>query len=149
MLSLFSYPSWILKINYFITIDFDGFLLVLLVLCVWDLNSKNAHIKIAQTWTKAFAFNKVAFEMQLNRNDSFDERLKMLTNAPTTCNGDLMLTHACDCFGGWSGAMDAGWRDRSGIPPARRIPDGVLDSCINGIFDDALSLDRINSRSIW
>lgn len=28
-------------------------------------------------------------------------------------------------------------------------PDGVLrTSCINGIFDDALSLDRINSRSI-
>lgn len=62
---------------------------------------------------------------------------------------DLKLTHACACFGGWSGAMDAGCRDKSGIPPVRRIPDGVLDSCISGIFDDALSLDSINSRSIW
>lgn len=58
------------------------------------------------------------------------------------------LTHACACFGGWSGAIEPGCRDNNGIPPARRTPDGVLASCINGIFDDALSLDNISSRSI-
>lgn len=59
-----------------------------------------------------------------------------------------VLTHACACFGGWSGAMEAGWRVSNGIPTVRRAPDGVRDSCINGIFDDALSLDSISSRSI-
>lgn len=61
----------------------------------------------------------------------------------------LTLTHACACLGGWSGAIEAGWRDSNGIPTVRRTPDGVRDSCINGIFDDALSLDSISSRSIW
>lgn len=60
----------------------------------------------------------------------------------------LRLTHACACFGGWSGAIEAGWRDSNGMPTVRRTPDGVRDSCINGIFDDALSLDSISSRSI-
>lgn len=58
------------------------------------------------------------------------------------------LTHACACFGGWSGAMLPMGRDSNGIPPVRRTPDGVLASCINGIFDDALSLHNISSRSI-
>lgn len=58
------------------------------------------------------------------------------------------LTHACVCFGGWSGAMLPSGRDSNGIPPVRRTPDGVLASCINGIFDDALSLHNISSRSI-
>lgn len=59
-----------------------------------------------------------------------------------------LLTHACVCFGGWSGAMLPSGRDSNGIPPVRRTPDGVLASCINGIFDDALSLHNISSRSI-
>lgn len=41
--------------------------------------------------------------------------------------------------------MEPGCRDNS----IRRAPAGVRDSCINGIFEDALSLDKINSRSIY
>lgn len=59
--------------------------------------------------------------------------------------GSELLTQACNCLGGWSGAMDPVWRDNNDNPTVRC----TLDSCINGILDDALSADKINSRSIY
>lgn len=61
------------------------------------------------------------------------------------------LTHACICFGGWSGAIaPCGLGSKCWIPFPRRIPEEEgRASCINGILVDPLSLLSTNSRSIW
>lgn len=114
----------------------------------WWCTSKLVSIEMHTKITLHFFRWKRSFAIDINKKQNFCAAAKLTWNKKKLrlCG---WLTHACGCFGGWSGAIEPGCRDNNGIPPARRTPDGVLVSCINGIFDEALSLDNISSRSIW